>query len=348
MYSKIWGDIMSSRMDKYTNEDNNGTLSRTSKNQKMYDELYTSTSFTEFTDVDNNFMEISSNTNVSKKREDYQKVRNFSEVLDNDLDKKSVHEKYSYEFIEPSLKNYDINSVLEEAKKNRNDDDSLEKKRKLRTIEEYDILSDLTQEKIKSYKEKKREVISEEEEVQLQDLIDAVTANFPIITEDDESGLFDDLMPSKLDETIVSSELGDELNGLASLEVTFEHTVKINDDNEDDKEENQDEEKVKEEKENDSFENEINVEDSSFDDTNTDYDFDTTSTELTELDDSFYSKSMDFSDDDLMDTDENEVVSDVKKKKTKNSNSKVLIILLILVLLAIFGVIIYSVITGVI
>lgn len=320
----IWGDNMSSRMDKYSNENETTSKSRISKNQKIYNELYTNSSFTEFADIDSNVIELSKNLNLSNKREDYQKAKNFSNVFEKGSTKKNIHENNSHNFIEPSLKNYDINSVLEEAKKNRNDNDELEKKRKLKTIEEYDILSNLTQDKIDSYKEKKREVISEEEEEQLQDLIDAVTANFPTVTAD-EADLFEDLMPTNLDETIVSNDLSEELNGIANLEVTFEHTFLVNKEKEN---QNEQEEKT-----------------DVVDTTKYDYDTVTTSTDL-ELDDSFYSKSMDFTDSDLMDTEENEIVSSNKHKKKKNS--KILIILLILILFAIFGVIIYSLINGII
>lgn len=304
---------MPSRMDRYKEETLGEKPTRLNKNEKMYNELYTSTSFTEFTDVDSNVLELSSNVNVLNKREDYQKAKSFSSVIENEFDKKNVTDNVSYDFIEPSLKNYDINSVLEEAKKNRNNPDELEKKRKLRTVEEYDILTDLTQDKIKSYKDKKREVISEEEEEELMSLIDAVTTNIPIVHDEENSNLFDDLLPTDIDETIISSELSSELNGIANLDVTLD-TEKILSNDLDSNEEQMDDDSIILENSNELA-------------------------ELDNIDDSFYSKSMDFSESDL-----DKVYDENDFNYSNDKHSNIISIVVSIVAIIIFILIVYLVI----
>ena len=158
---------MSSRMDRYDVPEKNKS-SRLSKNKKLYEDLYTNSSYTEFTDINSsNVIELNNNlSNTIGRRENYQKNKEYSNAFNTDDIYKYDpfdEEKYSLETESISKKDYDINSVLESAKKNRVDVDDLEKKRKLRTTE-YDILKDLTEEKLKEHKEKKKEVLSKEEE----------------------------------------------------------------------------------------------------------------------------------------------------------------------------------------
>lgn len=295
---------MSSRMDRYDVPEKNKS-SRLSKNQKLYEDLYTNSSYTEFTDINSsNVIELNNNlSNTIGRRENYQKNKEYSNAFNTDDIYKYDsfdEEKYSLETESISKKDYDINSVLESAKKNRVDVDDLEKKRKLRTTE-YDILKDLTEEKLKEHKEKKKEVLSKEEEEELKDLIYTITSN--TMRQDIDNELLSGLMPTKLDETVVSSDLSEELNA----------TINIDD-----------------------------IVNNNEDTTN----ISTTSTSL-KLDDSFYTKSMDLSDQDLVknvEKDEEEYFEDFDDKK--NGVMEILVVVGSLVLIIAIGIVIYKVIIG--
>ena len=71
---------------------------------------------------------------------------------------------------------YDINSVLEEARKNRKETDELEAKRKLKNTS-YNILADLNKEELEKYREEKKLRSLENHEVtsELREIIDTIT-----------------------------------------------------------------------------------------------------------------------------------------------------------------------------
>ena len=172
---------MQSRSERYNDKVTTNTrLSRAKKNAYLYDDINKKIGL-EIVDFDDrpnmNFKSI-----ISDKKED------FSSKVDlPSLEK------------EPEEKVYDINSVLEEAKKNRTEVDELEKKRNLKN-EEYSVLSDLNKEYINN-KDKKGAEVDEEE---LQELINTITSN-TLAKEVKDKELFSDLMATssdlKLDDT---------------------------------------------------------------------------------------------------------------------------------------------------
>ena len=160
---------MTSRMDKH-HTDSSQIKSRYKKNEKLYEELYTNKVYTEFSNVSNNVIDLSDleNTKILNKRELYHKNR----ILNND-DKGVSIRKSTFDYInnkheDNTTKNYNINDILDEARKNRKIEDEDEKKRRVKSIE-YSILSDLSQEKLKEYKEQKKQ-LSKQEEVNIQSL----------------------------------------------------------------------------------------------------------------------------------------------------------------------------------
>lgn len=294
---------MTSRMDRYENNKNSNS-SRLTKNKELYEHLYTNSSYTEFTDINSsNVMDLTSNTtNKEGRRENYQRQRKFTDSLGNNDESTFRYNEYSYhQIIEPNTKDYDINLVLEKARKNRVEVDELEKKRKLRTTE-YNILADLTAEKLKEHKEKKKEVLTKEEEVELEELIHTITSNTMRQEIDDE--LLSNLMPTELDETIVSQDLSEML-----LIGDNEDTII---DSGDDIEEKMD---------------------------------DTEST-LSKIDDSFYTKSMDLSDRDFIDSYDYSDEADNSFQECDNKKStviKILITIAIIILIAIIAAVLYNV-----
>ena len=293
---------MASRMDRYDNK-NDTNSSRLSKNKDIYENLYTNSSYTEFSGIkSSNVIDLSSNdVNKSNRRENYQRKRDYLNTLETDGESIQKYDRYSYnQIIEPTMKDYDINLVLENAKKNRGEVDDLEKKRKLRTME-YNILADLTQEKLKEHKEKKREVLSKEEEDELEELIHTITSN--TIRQEIDDELLSGLMPTNLDETVVSKNLAEE------IQEEIIAVDNINDDNE-------------------------KVEDT-----------------LSTLDNSFYTKSMDLSDQDLIPSYEEDDDEEIDTSFADSDSKKGLVVrvvaaIIILILIAIILIMIYNVIVG--
>lgn len=279
----IGSDIVASRMDKYRFAPDTPTQSRSEKNQDLYKELYTNKILVDFSNAKNsNVIDLD---NVSRtfshgKREDFQRSKLLKS---DDIDTKSKKD-YSL-FQQDSIsfddedKSYNINDVLEEAKKNRVEADESDKKRHLKTVE-YNILSDLNQEKLKQYHEKKQK-LSKAEEENLEELIHTITSNSLRKKIDDE--LLTDLLPTQEMETLVSDKLAK--------------------DTED--------------------QNEVNA--------------DVMEDDTEEMDKSFYTKSMDLSEEDF-DLDEDR--SFVEDKKM-GIGQKIFLILLILVVLIVIGYVIF-------
>ena len=154
---------MASRMERYTNNQDNRPTSRLERNKKVYEDLYTNVGYTQFTKLDSNVVDLSSSSSFDEqtgRREQYQRNREVSPFISTTESFTMTDNHYEEELDSfDNEKVYDINEVLKEAKKNREHPDELEKRRKLRTTE-YNILAVLNSEKIKEYKEKKKEVFT--------------------------------------------------------------------------------------------------------------------------------------------------------------------------------------------
>ena len=138
------------------------SITRTSKNRHLYDEINYKIGYEEIENLDTQTrIDLSELTNPSiKDRESYHKTKDFI-----DRSKQPV-QKQEPEVVEEKI--YDINTVLEEAKKNRVKYDELEKKRRLRE-NNYATLAD-TNVKL----EKEKQEINEKE---LTDLINTITSH---------------------------------------------------------------------------------------------------------------------------------------------------------------------------
>ena len=212
---------MSSRMDRY-NADLRSVSSRTTKNQQLYKELYSNKTYTEFTDsVGDNIVDLTSvsNKNVVR-RSNYNRTRSsYDESLNENVNVNPTPTKTLRElFDEVEVKNYNINDVMDMARRNRSEEDEEEKKRKQKSAE-YSILSDLSQEKLKEYRERKEKGISREEAEELDELIHTITSKSLRKKIDDE--LLNDLLPDSEDEETVSRDLVGELDQSNTDEIEF-------------------------------------------------------------------------------------------------------------------------------
>lgn len=304
---------MASRMERYTSKKTDSLASRALKNQRMYEDLYTNATYTTFSSVEPsvNVIDLSdASVKNASRREAYQKSRGVAT-----FGREEEREIRDYGFEYPKLesveveRNFDINHILEEAKRNREDEDELERKRKLKTTE-YNILAELNEEKMKDYQNNK-DVLSKEEEKNLEELIHTITSktmahdvNEILEREkkerkkkESDSGvdsLLDDLMPTKLDETIVHGEILKDVKEYTNLSINADELKSI--------------EALKDSEESGEFEKLENSQ--------------------TILDKSFYTRSMDLSKEDLMGEEES-----FYKEDRHSMIGRVFFILLILCLI---------------
>ena len=156
---------MDKRSDKYNEPmSENQVTSRVNKNRLLYDEINSKIGFEEIPTFEtNDEINLSSIDMDNLNRSDYQKVKDFKEFIDGGEEKVQEEPKE-----EKKKKNYDINKVLEEAKKNRKADE-LEGKRNIKE-EDYNVLNNLN----KKYLHQKG--FTEEDNEELKELIDTITS----------------------------------------------------------------------------------------------------------------------------------------------------------------------------
>ncbi len=153
---------METRSSRYLDENisTRPKSTRMSKNKYLYDEVNNRIGYEEIEDFSRyGDFELDSE-NTIKTREEYQKKMAVT-----------IDDVGSEPDIVKEEKVYDINSVLEEAKKNRVVSDELEKKRKLQNAE-YSILADLNQ----KYLSKKEKLDEDLEKEGIRELIDTITS----------------------------------------------------------------------------------------------------------------------------------------------------------------------------
>ena len=294
------------RMDRYQEDEN--TTKRIDKNQELYRNFASNNIYTNITDVTNaNAYEIGSTPSNSRtRREDYQQMQKYQKSEPQTPNKKEL-EDFNYLYKQKETKVYDINSVLEQARKTK-EKDAKEEKRKLKNSN-YNILTSLDKEALEKYREEKKNRIMTPEEEEIRELIDTI-ASKTLAGEIDKAttvDLLSDLMATSILDKVepANSDVEEDNNEPEIIENVELKEDKIN----------QEDLKEIEEK----VEAEENQED----------------TLLPGKDPDFYTRSMDLSDKDF---DLNEEFKD----KPMPIVLKILIILLILAVLAVAGYFIYQ------
>ena len=303
-----------SRMDRYKSE--TSPLSRTSKNQELYQNVSNNTIYANITDVTNaNAFEIKNNNKTSRTtRESYQQMKKYQNVEPIPRTRKELDD-FNYLYPKKENKVYDINSVLEAARKNRVEKDNKEEKRKLKN-NEYNILSGVNKEALEKYREEKKKRMLTPEEEEIRELVDTI-ASKTLAGEIDKAtsvDLLSDLMATNmLDKVSASSELDkEETKTEEKKEETTTEEIK--------------KEEIKEEKSvmlsktqlqeiNDRKEEKVDA--------------------LKEKDPDFYTRSMDLSDKDFD-------LGDDFKEKSLPLGVKILIFLIIVIIILITAYIIYK------
>ena len=182
------------RMDRYNDEDTTTKLSRSNKNKDLYQNVGTNTRYANITDVTNaNAIDITNTTTEYKTREDYQKMKKYGGVevpkVKRDLD------EFNHIYNKHENRVYDINNVLEEARKNR-EEDNLEEKRKLKNTS-YNILASLNKEELEKFRQEKKDRLFKDDE-ELRDLIDTIASKTLAGELEAASDLLSDLMATSI------------------------------------------------------------------------------------------------------------------------------------------------------
>lgn len=198
---------MEKRSDRYIdeNKEEKVTKSRVSKNTVLYDEINSKIGYEEIPTYEtNNEINLSSIDMNNLNRSEYQQVKNFKDFINDD---NHEEEKKKEEEVKP--KSYDINKVLEEAKKNRKADE-LEEKRSLKE-EDYNILNSLN----RKYLHQKG--FTEEDNEELKELIDTITSKTMVedIKDEEEKELLSELLATTIDIKLESELSETEIQALA-------------------------------------------------------------------------------------------------------------------------------------
>ncbi len=294
------------RMDRYKEDDNQ--ISRYKRNQDLYQNYSTNTIYTNISDITNdNAYEISNNVNNSnsyRTREAYQQMQRYQDTGDIPRTKKEL-EDFNYLYPKKENKIYDINSVLEEARKNRQEKDEREEKRKLKN-NEYNILSGMNIQELEKYREEKKKRLTTSEE-EIRELIDTI-ASKTLAGEIDKAtsvNLLSDLMATSIMDKVEASSDLPEIQKEESKEEKTDSIEQI------------EETSITEEIEKEKQENEENND----------------KTEEKDLD--FYTRSMDLSEKDFN-------LSDDFKESSLPIGVKILIALIIIAIIIITGYFIYK------
>ncbi|MDD4036507.1 MAG: hypothetical protein PHS45_04220 [Bacilli bacterium] len=184
---------MQSRMDKYS-YNREQEEARSNKNKNLYSEVYNADFYTEITDLENtNEVDLSKIKELLKNREEYQKAKNYRDILGT---KEEEVIPDSMPVIEEE-KVYDVNSILEKAKEERRETENYKK-----ATTEYDILKKLN---LLSIEEKANDMLqsNKREEEKLRELIDTITMKKEEILDADNSGELDFLEELRGETTVL-------------------------------------------------------------------------------------------------------------------------------------------------
>ena len=216
---------MERRQEKYS-EDTPTRMTRTKRNASLYDEINNNIGYEEVKDFENEKVIDLSSLNVENpKREDYQAVKDYKEILNKDEEKEVVEETIK----EEPKKEFDINAVLEEAKRNRKADEEKEKKRKLDG--EENVLTSLNRKYLHSKE------FDEEESEDLKELINTITSKTLAqdIKDEEEKELLSDLLATTIDIKLEQELSNQDINKLYDKDEKSDKDDDDDDDEVDDK-----------------------------------------------------------------------------------------------------------------
>ena len=182
------------RMDRYKNEET--TISREQNNQELYQNIGRNSRIANFSDVVNaNAYDISSPKKQANTREDYQKYKEYNnETISRE---KKELDNFNQVYNVENNKVYDINDVLEKARKNREPKE--EPMRKLQK-EDLNILVKGSKEEIEKLKEAIKKKVIRPDDPEVKEMIDTIYSKTIAGELDKDTGvmLLSDLMATSV------------------------------------------------------------------------------------------------------------------------------------------------------
>ncbi len=166
---------MKSRLDRY---ENNSNSSRVSKNQNLYDDIYSNTNYTNMVVIDD-----SNEIDISKIKEIIDREKNPTKKIERNSFDKEEYDSIEMASVE-ERRLYDINEVLKEAKSQR---DILEEANEKRKIQNYKFRENLDEELSKT-RQVYENLIKEEKE-----LLNMMNTLTNVSSEELASDMFSDL-----------------------------------------------------------------------------------------------------------------------------------------------------------
>lgn len=192
-------------MDRYNEINSRQNNSRSERNKELYENLGSNTRYTNITDVTHeNAIDITNLNQSANTREGYHKVKEYRQMEPVPKAKKELDD---FNFLYQNRENriYDVNRVLEEARKNHKDDDK-EAKRRLKD-NSYNIITSLDKEELEKYRQKCQNKVRTQAEEELHDLINTITSK-TLAGEIDKAtsvNLLSDLMATNILDKVSSS-----------------------------------------------------------------------------------------------------------------------------------------------
>ncbi len=294
------------RMDRYNK--NTTSATRRDRNEELYRELNSDIKYANVTDVTNtNAYEITNKKN--RTREDYHKLKEYNMIKEEPREKRELQE---FNYINKTKENkiYDINTIIEETKKNRQKKEELEEKKKY-LKDTYNILSKDNKAELEKYRKEKEERIKAPNESEIREIIDTIASKTLAgdISKETSVNLLSDLMATQaLDR--VAAQASEKENNIE--ETVSKYKVELEEEKPNTEKLSAKDIKTVREKANKTKEVSI----------------------MDKADDSFYTRSMDLSDKDFS-------LSDEFVEKSMPLGIKILIALVIIVILAVAGVYVY-------
>ena len=195
------------RMDRY-NDENTTNTSRLNKNQDLYQNVSNNVIYANITDVANaNAFEIKNDIDKNHTtRETYQQMKQYRNIEEVPRIKKEL-EDFNHLYKTNENKVYDINTVLEAARKNRPEKDALDEKRKLKN-NNYNILAGINKEELMKYREEKKKRMLTPEEEEIRNLMDTIASKTLAGEIDKETtvDLLSDLMATSMLDKVEASD----------------------------------------------------------------------------------------------------------------------------------------------
>jgi len=297
-------------MQRYDEVSDTPKVSRRQLNQDLYNSLNDNGSVTTYTDINKaNQYVIDAASKNYRTREGYQKLKEYGDFVVPKPKVKKELDVFTNLYKETENKVYDINSVIEEAKKNRKTTEE-ELRRKLKNTN-YNILSNISDEKIEEYKKNRRKVVRANED-EIKEIINTITTKAinGEIDQETSVNLLSDLMATQQLDMVEGIDLSEENQEEVKSE---KEEVKYNNSNILSSEDIQAAKKMK---------IEDDLKDKEYQEKNQSKNI------FKDMDQSFYTRSMDLSDKDFdMDNEE-------EKPKKKHPVLKFFIVLIILMIIA--------------